>query len=426
MGRVFNRLILFLLIACVLSGYALAAAERLVTVEVSPGANVKAIADAFDGKVVDALGGNSYLLRIKLLTPRSAVSGLLSMETDSIVRSGRGKGGVVSVRSRIAPDWYVNQPALQLIHADKARFISDGSGVIIADINSLVDYSHPALRGHLIAGYDFVIGTPQISLSGSSLDQSTASFLDQSTASFLDQSTASFLDQSTASFLDQSTASFLDQSTASFLDMSNPAHGHGTMVAGILAAVAPGAMIMPLRVFDDKGQADQFTIAKAIRWAADNGANVINMSFGTLEKTKILQDAINYANRKGVVLIASAGNDSTDDPQYPAGFDRVVSVAATDLRDIKASFSNYGDRVAATAPGVNIITAYPGGYYAVVSGTSFSAPIVAAEAALLLDFSRSGNIEDRIRKGTIKIDQRNPGWKLGDGRVDLILGLEKK
>src|SRR5262249_42594910 len=154
--------------------------------------------------------------------------------------------------------------------------LSTGKGLIIADINALVDYSHPALKGHLTGGYDFVIGNPSNPNAANSLNQSTASFLDQSTASFLDQSTASFLDQSTASFLDQSTASFLDQSTASFLDTSNPAHGHGTMVAGIIAAIAPEAMIMPIRAFDDHGQADQFVIAKAIRWAVDHGADVIN------------------------------------------------------------------------------------------------------------------------------------------------------
>src|SRR5205814_6581347 len=104
------------------------------------------------------------------------------------------------------------------------------------------------------------------------LDQSSAGFLDQSSAGFLDQSSAGFLDQSTAGFLDQSSASFIDQSSASFIDATNPAHGHGTMVAGLLAAIAPDAMIMPLRAFDDFGTADEFTIARAIRYAVMNGA----------------------------------------------------------------------------------------------------------------------------------------------------------
>jgi subtilisin family serine protease len=426
MVRIANRLVLLLiLVLTVLSGSALAA-ERLVIVQVTAGADVKAIADAYDGKVLDALGGNNYLLRIKLLSPKVPVSGLISMESNSLVRNGNGKGGVVGIKPGISPNWYINQPAFQLIHADKVRRLSTGKGLIIADINALVDYSHPALKGHLTGGYDFVIGNPSNPNAGNSLNQSTASFLDQSTASFLDQSTASFLDQSTASFLDQSTASFLDQSTASFLDTSNPAHGHGTMVAGIIAAIAPEAMIMPIRAFDDHGYADQFVIAKAIRWAVDHGADVINMSFGADDKSKLVKDAIDYADKNGVTLIASAGNENTNDPQYPAAFPKVTSIAATDLWDMKARFSNYGDSVAVSAPGVSIITAYPGGYYAVVSGTSFAAPIVAAEAALLRDITRKENIEGLIKKGTVDIDNRNPGYKLGDGRVDLTLALQKK
>src|SRR5262249_46246808 len=158
-------------------------------------------------------------------TPKYAVSGVVWMESNAVVAANRNKGAVLSVGSQTSPDWYDKQPAFELIHRTAALQTSTGSGVVIADINSIVDFSHPALKGHLTAGYDFVLGKP----AGFNLNQSTASFLDQSSASFLDQSTASFLDQSTASFLDQSTASFLDQSTASFLDASNPAHGHGTL-----------------------------------------------------------------------------------------------------------------------------------------------------------------------------------------------------
>jgi len=415
-----KRSVLGLFIAVVSITTAWAAEGYLYIFKVSAGANIQAIADAYDGKVVDTLGDNTYLLKIRQLTPRTPVTGVLSAESNTVVNANRGTGGVVSVSSSTAPDWYAEQPALQLIRTDKAQRISTGKGIVVADINALVDYSHPSLRGHLTSGYDFVNGRS----SDATLNQSTASFLDQSTASFLDQSTASFLDQSTASFLDQSTASFLDQSTASFLDITNPAHGHGTMVAGVIAAVAPDAMIMPLRVFDDNGVADHFTIAKAIRWATDHGAKVINMSFGTLESSRVLRSAVEYASSKGVTLVASAGNDNTASPQYPAAFDNVIAIAATDLRDVKAWFSNYGATVDATAPGVNIITPYPGGYFAVVSGTSFSSPMVAAEAAMLLA-ERQRRVEQAIEDGTVDIDRRNPGYDLGEGRVDLLRALQQ-
>jgi subtilisin family serine protease len=356
---------------------------------------------------------------LKLLTPKSAVTGVVSIDTTTQVSDGRSKGGVVSVRPGTTPDWYYGQPALTLIGITQARTKSTGKGVVIADINSAIDYSHPSLRGHLTAGYDFVLGRS----SDYTLDQSSATFLDQSAATFLDQSSATFLDQSSATFLDQSSATFLDQSSATFLDATNPAHGHATMVAGILVAVAPDAMIMPIRAFDDHGNTDDFTIAKAIRWAVDNGADIINMSFGTFSQSKLIKSAVDYADHNGVTMVASAGNDGKNEAQYPAAFDKVISVAATNLLDMKASFSNFGGSIDVSAPGVSIIVPYPGGYFAVVSGTSFSAPLAAGEAALVRSISVKINEKDRVRGRIHKIDQLNPGVGLGAGRIDLNAAL---
>jgi subtilisin family serine protease len=216
--------------------------------------------------------------------------------------------------------------------------------------------------------------------------------------------------------------------------MSNPAHGHGTLVAGILAAVAPDSMIMPLRAFDDGGNADDFTIAKAIQYAIENGAHVINMSFGTLNSTKTLKDMIKKASKHGVILVASAGNNSTEAKQYPAAYHDVISTAAVSIDDIKARFSNYGREVAVTAPGASIISSYPGGHWAVVSGTSFAAPMVAGEAALLLSSrvfaTQKESLEvtvETVKEGVVLIDGKNPNYeeKLGTGRIDLLKVLTK-
>jgi subtilisin family serine protease len=405
------------------------ASDYWVIFNIADGANIKIIADAYDAKVLDAVSANIYLMDVKRLMPKYPVSGVLSMDSDVLLGHGRSKGGVISVKPGTTPDWYFSQPALKLIGIDQVRAKSTGKGVVIADINSAVDYSHPSLRGHLTTGYDFVLGRASgFGLDQSSatfLDQSSATFLDQSSATFLDQSSATFLDQSSATFLDQSSATFLDQSSATFLDATNPAHGHGTLVAGILAAVAPDAMIMPIRAFDDQGNTDDFTIAKAIRWAVDQGADVINMSFGTLEQSKILKDAIEYADKNGVTMVGSAGNDAKNEAQYPGAFDKVISVAATDLLDIRAGFSNFGDSIDVSAPGISIIAPYPGGYYAVVSGTSFSAPIAAGEAALVRSLNQKQNAKDKVRGRIHKIDQVNPGVKMGQGRVDLNLALQQ-
>src|SRR5204863_9885594 len=129
----------------------------------SPGTNMAAIVDAYDGKVLDALGDNTYLLKTKRQTPRSLVPGVLSVESNKTVASSKGNGAVVSGKGAVVStgagtvaDWYAQQPALQLIHANRAGQIATGKGIVIADVNSITDYSHPALRGHLTGGYDFV------------------------------------------------------------------------------------------------------------------------------------------------------------------------------------------------------------------------------------------------------------------------------
>ena len=302
---------------------------------------------------------------------------------------------------------------------------------------------------------------------GTGLNQSSASYMFQSSASYmfedeLFQSSASymfedtFLDQSSASYmfentiLDQSSASYmfedtiLDQSSASYMFENNsikfltdsivrlisPAGAglnHGTFTAGVIAATAPDAQIMPLRAFNDEGQTDLFTLAKAIWYAVDNGADVINMSWGTDTDSEAIRTAIQYAAANGVVLVASAGNMNSDFAFYPAAYDEVIAVAATDDLDRKANFSSYGEHVLVSAPGVNIISAYPGGSYAVKSGTSFSAPMVAGQAALIKSL-RLNKVAERLSDNTVDITDKNPGFdnQLGEGRIDILESLADK
>ncbi|HEY2381540.1 MAG TPA: S8 family serine peptidase [Terriglobia bacterium] len=400
------------------------AGPHRVIVQVAPNAQARAIAGAVGGQVLQAIPGtNFYLMSVPSAASLAAASqlGVVAVENNAPI-AVQPSGAIAIVQSSQGAEWYAAQPAMQLVHAARAAAVSSGRGIVIADINARIDYGHPALIGHLTSGYDFVADR---AANGASLNQSSASFLDQSSAGFLDQSSAAFLDQSTAAFLDQSTASFLDQSSASFLDASNPAHGHATFCAGILAALAPNAMIMPLRAFDDNGNADAFTIARAILYAVSNGADVINMSFGMASSSQAVQAAIQIATNKGIVVVASAGNDNSSTPQFPASLNTVLGVAATDLNDKKAAFSNYGNDIFVDAPGVNIISAYPGGYYAIASGTSFSAPFVSAEAALLLSESRR-NPDNPMANGAVNIDAQNPGFKneLGTGRIDMLQAVE--
>jgi len=415
---------------------AVSAQSYSVIVETTPNADIRSIAAALGGTVLDSMGGNVYLLSLSSI-PTNYPAGVKYIEPDTVQLSPGGHGAVFSVSPATAADFYRNQPAMQRINLQKASPRATGRSIVIADINAMVDVRHPALVGHLTAGAEFLQGTcvSRSTLNqsaGGFLDQSAGGFLDQSAGGFLDQSAGGFLDQSAGGFLDQymtflneSTAFFLDPVTASSLDRMSPAHGHGTMVAGILAVMAPDAMIMPLRAFDDKGCGTTYNIAKAVKYAVSHGAQVINMSFGISGQTQTLKKSIQEAVNAGITVVASAGNGNTAVPQYPAAYPGVLGVAATNLTDVKASFSNYGSTIFVSAPGSNIISAYPGGYYAELSGTSFSAPMVAAEAALLRSLKTSG-WKNSIAAGVDNINALNPAYigQLGTGRINLLKALQ--
>jgi thermitase len=170
--------------------------------------------------------------------------------------------------------------------------------------------------------------------------------------------------------------------------------GHGTAVAGTIAAVSNNGIgvagvswhsrIMPLVVVDENDFAAYSHIAEAIQYAADRGIRVINISIGGAGQSATLQSAVDYAWSKGALIFASAMNNGTSTPYYPAACNHVMAVSATDNNDHLASFSNYGNWIAIAAPGANILTTMNGGGYGYWFGTSFSSPIVAGVAALSL------------------------------------------
>jgi len=273
---------------------------------------------------------------------------------------------------------YVAQTATNLIHLTETQQQFTTGNVVVADIDTGVDPNHPLLSGVLVSGYDFinnVLGIPN-ELEG--LDQSTVAILDQSAAALLDQKTSPLV-------LNQSTVAILDQSTVAILDgyQLPGAFGHGTMVAGLIHLVAPTTQIMPLRAFQLDGTANLSDVIRAIYYAVDNGARVINMSFSTTTNSPDLQQAIKYASNHGVVLAAAAGNNGQEMTVYPAGFYGVFGVGSTDKSDFISPFSNYGDSVRFDAPGEALVTAYPGSNYAAVWGTSFSTALVSGAAALI-------------------------------------------
>ena len=167
--------------------------------------------------------------------------------------------------------------------------------------------------------------------------------------------------------------------------------GHGCSVAGIIAAnidngigiagFAPNSSILPVRVLGPSGSGSMADVAAGIVYAADEGADIINLSLGSAVGSQVTEDAVNYAMEKGVTVIASAGNSGGALPGFPARYEGVVAVGAIDPDGSRSSFSNKGGDI--WAPGRDVHTTHLNDGYKALNGTSFSAPYVAAMAAIL-------------------------------------------
>ena len=275
---------------------------------------------------------------------------------------------------------YAAQPAAQIIRLSDAQngFNVGGTG-IVAVIDTGVDPYHPVLYPVLLQGYDFTRNQPGAS-----------EWLDVSSTG-LGTTTSS---NAQPVMVQQSSAAILDQSSAAILDGSPyVAFGHGTMTSGLVHLVAPKAKILPLKAFSSNGTGNLSNIVAALYYAVKNKANVVNMSFDLSYASPALSQAISYANKAGVVLVAAAGNENTSARVYPASISgSVVGIASTTNWDTRSSFSNYGTAdVWIAGPGENIISTYPGGTYGSESGTSFSAPLVAGTVALMLSVKQPLN-----------------------------------
>ncbi len=209
-------------------------------------------------------------------------------------------------------------------------------------------------------------------------------------------------------------------------------YGHGTHVAGIAVAaanngvgitgIAPGARVMPIKVLDQYGTGWYSDIAAGILYAADNGARVINLSLGGVSDSQTLREAVDYARSRGVLVVAATGN-SGGGVLYPAAYGPVLAVAATDLNDQRASFSNFGPQVDLAAPGVNIYSTWPWvtGYFT-ESGTSMAAPHVSGAAALIWSYQPNlpaAAVADALVRTAVDLGE--PGWDeyTGWGRINL-------
>jgi type VII secretion-associated serine protease mycosin len=293
---------------------------------------------------------------------------------------------VVGLAAPAHADWVRNdQWQLTSLHAASAWHESTGTGVTVAVLDSGVDANHVDLKGQVLPGADFVDGTT---------------------------------------------------------DGRKDPVGHGTTVAALIAGrsddssgvegVAPGAKILPVRVLDAQNKyRDATNVAKALRWAVDHGADVVNMSLGGGVRSPALADAIDYAYRHGVVVVACTGNQlsgGTDDVWYPAREPGVVAVAGlAEGGDEPTLWSGTltGPETVLVAPAVNVLGARPGGYWR-VEGTSFAAPLVSATAALIRSRWPRMSADNVINRLITTADDLGPPGRddqYGYGEVDPVAAL---
>lgn len=273
------------------------------------------------------------------------------------------------------PGWS-QEWGLSQIGAPAAWHVSTGSKpVVVAVVDSGVDPNQPDLQGALVQGADFADGT------GSTADQ----------------------------------------------------YGHGTMVAGVIAArpdngvggagICWTCLVMPVKVLGADGTGTAASIAAGIRYAADHGANVISMSFVLSGPDAGVESALAYAHARGVLLVAAAGNTGSDSPTYPAAYPDVVSVAAVDPTGAVYPWSARGPWVTLAAPGCAYTTVPGGGFTSSFCGTSAAAPLVAGLAGLALSAGNgsTASVESALEQTAVPL----PGV-VGSGRVDAAALLDEQ
>jgi type VII secretion-associated serine protease mycosin len=221
-------------------------------------------------------------------------------------------------------------------------------------------------------------------------------------------------------------------------------NGHGTHVAGIIGAVANngqgvagmnwGVRVMPVRVMAADGSGADVDIAEGIRWAADHGARVMNMSLGGYQDGDSIREAVSYAIGKGCLVVAAMGNDASGDPAYPAANPGVLAVGATSPKDERASFSNSGNWMSVSAPGVGIFSTLPTYEtkiphkkpYGSLSGTSMAAPLVAGLASLVWskhpDWSAQ-QVRQRLEQTADDLGAKGKDETFGYGRINALKAL---
>lgn len=364
-----------------------------VLVRVAPGVDIHVLAAGFGTSAQDHVPGTDLysvatphnIDEVQFAARLSGDKRVLYAEPDRFIISPEVDGNPfhLSFDMTSKPTTYVNSVSYSQVNLGQVDFLTQtngssplatGHGVIVAVLDTGATFTHPDLQGHYLSGYN-------------ALAPDTLPF---------------------------------DIADGTI----NAEVGHGTMVAGIIARLAPQASIMPIRILDGDGNGTLLNLVKGIHFANTHGAQIINMSFGCTVKSGSLNDALDESELAGIILVAAAGNNNVNQVMAPTVSRGTITVAAVEWDNSKSPYSNYGSFVRVAAPGSNIRSTYYDGGYATWSGTSFAAPFVAAEAALVLSVSPSlttEQVKGYIRNTAHSIDDKNKLYKgqLGKGIIDI-------
>ncbi|MGB6430980.1 MAG: S8 family serine peptidase [Candidatus Acidiferrales bacterium] len=399
--------------------------DSVLNLCLSAGCQVQGSLDGAIGKTFLVTSNKNLLANLVggVLNLLERLLGITSVEVDQLLplpvgpvptnTSGLYDSVPVNYYGSTVTEGYVDQPATEIIQLQNSQqaFNVSGTGVIVADIDTGVDPYHPALYRVLLPGYDFTRNQP-----GASEWLDVPALQDTSSDSGSQQEQPAVVQQRTVAVLDQRTVAVLDGGPYSDF-------GHGTMTAGLIHLVAPTAKILPLKAFSANGEGYLSNIVAALYYAVQNNANAVNMSFDFTTPSQALSSAVSYATQSGVVLVAAAGNSTTNAAAYPAALtNSVMGIASTSDSDTISTFSNYGTPdVWIGAPGENIVSTYPGGTYASGSGTSFSCPLVTGSAALLID-ARAPVNQSQAASAISHGVRLTPN--LNNGRLDIFTAIQ--
>ena len=200
--------------------------------------------------------------------------------------------------------------------------------------------------------------------------------------------------------------------------------GHGTGITSVIAGqtedfvgIAPSTEILSVRVLNESGEGDSFTVAKGIVEAVDQGADIINLSLGGMDSSIVMDNAIEYAKLNNVLMVSAVGNEGVQGVSFPARHKDVVAVASVDAKSRVSTFSNYGDEVDIAAPGVGVITAWEENEFIHFSGTSIATAFVTGALASELSYSSLEDKEDALNALYANADEaEKPGKDIWAGR----------